>query len=395
MLDYFATVFFKATGDDMGKFLSLCRENNLPIRNFKKYQKSCAGYISPKDYKKIVLLGKNAGVKIKIIKKRGILFFVRRYRKRLGIFIGGILAVVTLLFLQNFVWAIDVYGNEELLDTHILSVARDNGLKIGTFLPTKDLEMIELFMLKELPAVSFLSLNKIGSRVEIEVSEEVPKPMIIKNNVPCNIVALKTGTILSSEVYAGQKMFKEGDTVYKGDLLVSGIVESADRKITYHHALAKIIAKTKFIKEFSFSLNQVEKSYTGKEKNRYRIDILGKKLPLFVALPQKENYDSKRSIEPLKVFNLVLPFGIEKETLNFYELKSITFTEEEGLEIIKKNIIEYENEELENAEILSKEMFASVNDNLLIMRVEYQCKEEISLYKKLDTDIDYTLPPDP
>lgn len=395
MLDYFATVFFKATGDDMGKFLSLCRENNLPIRNFKKYQKSCVGYISPKDYKKIVLLGKNAGVKIKIIKKRGILFFVRRYRKRLGIFIGGILAVITLLFLQNFVWAIDVYGNEELLDTHILSVARDNGLKIGTFLPTKDLEMIELFMLKELPAVSFLSLNKIGSRVEIEVSEEVPKPMIIKNNVPCNIVALKTGTILSSEVYAGQKMFKEGDTVYKGDLLVSGIVESADRKITYHHALAKIIAKTKFIKEFSFSLNQVEKSYTGKEKNRYRIDILGKKLPLFVALPQKENYDSKRSIEPLKVFNLVLPFGIEKETLNFYELKSITFTEEEGLEIIKKNIIEYENEELENAEILSKEMFASVNDNLLIMRVEYQCKEEISLYKKLDADIDYTLPSDP
>ena len=107
----------------------------------------------------------------------------------------------------------------------------------------------------------------------------------------------KTAQIAETEVYAGQKMVKLGDVVYEGDLLVSGVVESADGKTTYHHASAKILAQTNFTKEFSVALNQEEKNYTGKEKKRYRIDICGKKLPLFIATSISAPHDSKKEMD--------------------------------------------------------------------------------------------------
>ena len=395
MLSFLGNVLFKATGDEIGKFLSLCKQNRVTIKDFQKNNAVCSGYIAPWEYKKASRLAKSVGVRLKVVKKNGILFLTNRYKKRTGLFISAVLAVAILIFLQNFVWAIDVYGNNEVSSSHILHTAKEQGLKIGLFLPTTDLEQIKLRMLRQLPSLSFLSLNRIGSRIEIELAEEDPKPYIIPNDTPCNIVALKTAQIISSEVYAGQKMFKEGDSVFKGDLLVSGIVESADGKTTYHHALAKVMAKTKFEKEFSISLNQIEKLYSGKEKTRYRFDVLGKKLPLFLAFPLKEKYESEKTLSPVKLFNITLPFGIEKEVLSFYKESPITFTEDEALELLKKNVALYEKEELKNAKILSREISAKSENGLLFLTVEYQCEEDICLKKPIETDLNPEIPVNP
>ena len=254
MLKWIGTVLFQAEGDELGRFLSLCRSGGLNVKQFEKNGSTCRGYLSPREYKQASSLGKSVGVRLRIEKKIGIPFLLYRYRKRLGLFIGAAAAVGVLMFLQCFVWAIDVSGNEQITDTHILATAEKYGLKKGLFLPKADLEKIELDMMGDLHTLSFLSLNR--SRVEIELSEESPKPFIIPGDEPCNIVSSKTAQIAETEVYAGQKMVKLGDVVYEGDLLVSGVVESADGKTTYHHASAKILAQTNFVKEFSVALNQ-------------------------------------------------------------------------------------------------------------------------------------------
>lgn len=395
MLKWIGTVLFQAEGDEVGRFLSLCRSNGLNVKHFEKSGSTCRGYLSPREYKQASSLGKSVGVRLRIEKKIGIPFLIYRYRKRLGLFIGVAAAVGVLMFLQCFVWAIDVSGNDQITDTHILATAEKYGLKKGLFLPKADLEKIELDMLGDLPTLSFLSLNRIGSRVEIELSEESPKPFIIPGDEPCNIVSSKTAQIAETEVYSGQKMVKLGDVVYEGDLLVSGVVESADGKTTYHHASAKILAQTNFTKEFSVALNQEEKNYTGKEKKRYRIDICGKKLPLFIATSISAPHDSKKEMDTLRFFGVPLPIGLETETISFYEVKPVNFTEEQALELIEKNIEIYEQEELKNAEILSKEVSASLDGDLFRAEVHYQCLEDIAIPQKIQADVDPDVPRNP
>ncbi len=381
-----STVFFKAYGDETGKFLSLCKKNNINIRNFEKTINETTGLVSAKEYKKASKFAKAVGIRLKIIRKNGIYFRFKRYKKRKGFMLAVIVATFLLIFLQNFVWTIKINGNETVSDSQILNIAFQNGLKIGTFLPTKNLEKTKLAMLKDLPSVAFLSLNKIGSIIEIEVAEEVPKPYIISKNTPCNIIALKTARIINSEIYAGQKMFKDGDTVFKGDLLVSGIIETADGKSIYTHSLAKIKGETKFEKEFSFCLNQTEKIYTGKEKTRYNIVLFGKKIPIYIKKSYNLKYDT---------LSTPMAFGIEKETLIFYDENTVTFLEEDALNLIEKSIEAYEKESLKEAEIISREISASKENNTLICKINYHCIEDIVSTVEIETDLDFEIPPRP
>ncbi len=380
------TVFFEATGDEPGKFLSLCKKNNINIKDFQKNIKVSYGCVLAKEYKKASKLAKAAGMRLKIVKKHGIYFRMKKYKKRKGIIVTGVAAILLLIFLQNFVWVIEINGNEGVTNSQILSAAYRNGLKTGTFLLNKNLEKIKLSMLKDLPSLSFISLNRIGSRIEIEVAEETPKPYIISNNTPCNIIASKTARIISSEIYAGQKMFKDGETVYKGDLLVSGIVETDDGKTTYHHALAKIEGETTFEKVFSVLLNQTEKIYNGKEKTRYKIVLFGKKIPLYLRGYKDEKYDTSSSF---------MPFGIEKETLHFYDEKTIEFSEQQALKIIEENISIYEKENLKDAPVISREISAATENGSLICKIDYRCIEDIVSTVEIKTDLDFTLPPNP
>ena len=66
------TVLFKVYGDETGKFLSLCKKNNVNIRNFNKNTKETFGLVSAKEYKKASNFAKKSGIRLKIIKKFGI-----------------------------------------------------------------------------------------------------------------------------------------------------------------------------------------------------------------------------------------------------------------------------------------------------------------------------------
>ena len=97
MLKWIGTVLFQAEGDELGRFLSLCRSGGLNVKQFEKNGSTCRGYLSPREYKQASSLGKSVGVRLRIEKKIGIPFLLYRYRKRLGLFIVAAAAVAIVL----------------------------------------------------------------------------------------------------------------------------------------------------------------------------------------------------------------------------------------------------------------------------------------------------------
>ena len=380
-------VVFTATGQDPAEFLTDTRDAGISIRNFHKKEDTFYGEIFAGRYHKAARIARKNGLRLRVYQRRGLWFRLWRYRRRIGLMLGAVLSLAALLFSQCFLWAIDITPTESVTEQQVRDALESHGIRIGTFLPTADLKNTSLLVRTELPGLAFFALNRVGSRIQVEMEDADPPPErpAVSGDGTCNIVASKTGLIRSIEAYRGQTMICVNQSVHQGDLLVSGVVENADGRTSYQHAAAKIMAETQLEKEFSIDLHQKLVEETGETSVRYRLDLFGKKLPLFLAFPAfqpKEPYQSYFSFFSPKLGSVTLPIGIEREELHFTNTKTVDFSEEEALTLLEEEALRFE-EELE-AEILSRSPSADSDGQKMTLTITYTLLEDIALEKPFE-----------
>ena len=378
------SILFRAEGGDIAGFLTLISENGLTVQKFCKSDGLCFGYLPPEEYRTAARLARSVGVRLQILEKNGVSFALRRYRRRMGLFVWPAVFTIALLFSQNFLWAVDVTGCETLQPQVIRTEAEEYGLRTGLYLPKADLAGIAVKLRKDFPQIASVSLNRIGSRVEINLTETVSAPEVLPDD-PCSIFAARTGKLVSLSVAAGQAAVSPGQTVAEGQLLISGVGETADGKTFFSHASGEAMAEALIDEEFSLSLNQSERTFTGEEARRYSLDLFGRELPLSLPDSIKERfslqsglYETENSLEPLTLFGIELPLGLVTETRRFYTESERTFTEEEALALLQQAAADFEKTDLSGTEILSKEESAAVKDGVMTLRVRWTCLCDIA-----------------
>ena len=116
------------------RFINICKSKGILLWNV-KMEKGVLLYanIGISDYKQIRTVARKIGTKIRIKKKCGIPFILNRYKKR-KIFVAIlILSVVVVVTMSNFVWNIEISGNENISKEEILLDLEEEGLKTGIF----------------------------------------------------------------------------------------------------------------------------------------------------------------------------------------------------------------------------------------------------------------------
>lgn len=386
-------LLFRAEGEDISGFLTLASEYELTIQKFCKADGVCFGYLPPGEYRTAARLARSVDVRLQILEKNGVSFALQRYRRRLGFIVWPVVFTALLLFSQCFLWAVDVTGCETLHEDTIRQAAAELGLRNGLFLPSADLKAISDQLRQDFPGIATLSLNRVGSRVEIALNEAVASPPIQPDD-PCNLIAAKTGTIEGISVTRGQHQLTLGQSIAEGQLLVSGITETPDGKISYEHAAGQIMAQTTFEKTFSLRLTQQEQSFTGEERIYRYADLFGKKIPLFLPdslmgfLTGKKDalYESRKDLAPLTIGGVELPIGIQTEKRTYYTLAEKSFTEAEALIELNEAAEDYEKNELASAEILGKDSSAKIEDEVMTLTIQYTCLEDIALPKAIEIE---------
>ncbi len=302
---------FEGKGGFTERFINLSAFRKIHLWDISFIDGSLKAKVKSADYFKLRDVAKRSGVKIRIKEKKGIVFFLNKHEKRLGLLIGAAVYVVILAVLSQFVWTIDVSGNENIPKTDVLSYAESLGLFIGTYKPT----FIETKAANSLAknsgdSISWAAINIKGSRAVIEIREKKQSIIEEVDNTPSNLVADFDGIILNTEVYSGVSAVKEGTGVKKGDLLISGVFENYDGSTSFISTKGKITA----LHEKKLSMLYHKKTsvvfHSNAKKNR-TLFFFGLKIPLSFPSRTKSNTYCYSSFSEYNKKNL--PVGIITE----------------------------------------------------------------------------------
>ena len=346
-------------GDFKEKALTLCAQNGITLWHNRLKEGKIECSILVKDFKFLRSVIRGKEVKVHILKKRGVPFILNRYKKRSGILAGAVLFFAVIQLMSGYIWIIDVKGNDKIGTETVLSACHSVGLDIGikkdSFYPKLKREELML----RLDGVAWSSLNVEGSRLTVNVTEIKERE---KEKTFSNLKATSDGIIEKLDITSGTSVVSVGQAVKKGDLLVSGIIETADGT-RFVGSKGKVYAKTK--EEIVLSENYVQKHSvpTGKTKTKTVIEIFNFKIPLYLGA-EKGLYETERNEKTLKLFSSNLPIKIYTKKFAFLKEEKVTYSYTELCKRLEKKLEELmkksENGELTHKEFIKNEKGVSL-----------------------------------
>lgn len=368
------------------RFINICRTQKILIWNIKRKGSSqILTNVGKKDFKKLKKIAKTTGCRLKIEHKKGMPFVLNKYKKR-KIFAISLLAILTVIFvLSNFVWNIEVVGNEKISTKELLMVLEENGLKVGVFKTKVDSKKIINAIRLQRSDLAWVGMELIGTNAIVKIVEADPKPDIINEEEYCNIVSDKVGMITKITAQDGTSLVKEGDIVKNGDVLIGGWLEGKYTGTRYVHAKGEIQAKVWYSKKGRMDLKIEKNQPTGQEENAYAMSLNNFQINLPKRVPKFENYDTIVKKEKLKIFSNFY-FPIQFQTTTYVETKKevIQYSKEEAKQILIQALQEELKQEIEEQEnIVNTQINYKDKSTYIEVEVIYEVLEHIGTKEKL------------
>lgn len=356
---------FAKTREQNGEY-SLC----LTRRGFKRYKEICGGLIYGESVQSI-------GV--------GALF--SRYRLRFGMFAGMVFFLLCVCLSSLFVWDINVTGNVNVTEDEILSRLDAYGFHIGTFKSSADTKNICDRIVLEAGNLSFMSVNLRGTVATVVVRERDSTEPPNEDSSPSNLVAAYDAQIERVEVFGGVCEVSALQTVKKGTLLISGIIDSNALGCRLVRARGNVYGRTTLFFEATTPLEYAKKTETGEKIEKKSIKFFSKSLNLSknTIIPY-EKYDTIVRERKIFLFGIVeLPIFVTVTTYKEYEETPVTLSRNEAYQKALAQINAQAEESLSGADILSKSFSLSEDESSLTLRLEAECVLNIAEEVKIET----------
>lgn len=312
----------------------------------------------------------------------GLIAGILHLRKRKGLIFGGVLSLFLIYLSTFYVWSVRIEGNEELSDAQIIRVMQECGFHEGIKKGDVDVNELQHEVLSRCHELSFFSVNIHGMVADVVVHERRVTALPTEREEPYNLVADIDGVIVSSVILDGQIMFKTGDTVAKGELLVSGIMDSTAEGFRLRQAEGKVYARTHRTLSFSLPLEYYEKT-TVKEEEATKIRILGHSIGKSVG-DSDGNYDLSVTEEKFRLFGITFPVTLERHKASYYTTSKSTVSDFEARAKLLDDYKRYISTELDSESILSEEISYTQDEEKVTMYIDLCAIENIAVKEKIN-----------
>jgi similar to stage IV sporulation protein len=187
---------------------------------------------------------------------------------------GALICLLLILNIQNYVASISFIGdaNNEVCNK-ITQELYECGVKKGANFKRIDLVAARNQCLSNIPDVIFMGINRVGMDIIVEAIQRPFVPQMQYRGVPCNIISSRDCIIHEMSVLSGHPLVKVGDTVKKGQLLVSGIIptKKGEGEPIYARSIANIDARVFYsATEEALKYTPISER-TGKKKRGFEI----------------------------------------------------------------------------------------------------------------------------
>ncbi|MGN0641739.1 MAG: sporulation protein YqfD [Huintestinicola sp.] len=377
-------IFSESMIPDFGKLINTLRGNGVHFYGLSVKHDKLYGYTRRKDFELLSELSEKQRLTVEITDKQGVFYSTKPFHLRFGFLIGLAAAVVMISFLSDRCMIIEISGNEALPDSRILSLLKDCGIYTGSSLSDVDLRRAEQEIVGMEDGISWIGIRNTGSRVVVEVSEITEKPQMEHKNSPCNIVAAHDAQIKNVKVYSGMLEAMVGDGVKKGDVIVSGTVDTKYGRSYYVHSIAEITGV--YTEKMTFSQNFVtEELVPDEEICRRCLRFFNMRIPLDFGAKIGGQYEYYEEEKPVTLNNITFPLSVIDMHYTLLRSEEVIRSEAETEELLHEKIARYEQDLLSDSGgvITDKQIKKETTDEGMTLSVTYTIEGEIGTERRL------------
>jgi len=233
-------VIIRVTGRAVEDFINEAYTSGVELWNLQRIdERSILGHVYLRHLPELGKILKRTDCRGRIERKIGLPFLMMKLSRRKGFAIGAILFSVVLYLLSSFVWFINVVGCDKMSPDTILEFVAKQGVKAGVLRREVDSTSLGKAILAEFTGLSWVGVNIKGTTVNIEVAEKTLPSM--KSGIT-HLVASEDALLTNMIVLSGEPLVNEGDTVIRGQVLITGVIlppygspgETSDKRHVIH-----------------------------------------------------------------------------------------------------------------------------------------------------------------
>lgn len=374
--------------ENAAALLNLCFVEGIPYAGFANESDGGISFcVSLSMAKRLFSLCERKGIAVTLSHGEGLPCLLWRYRRRAGLMLGALIAVILLVISQRFVWDVRVKGNEMMSESEILAELRACGFGVGSYIPDLNTPALENRILITSDRISWISIHMEGTVAVVQVIEHKPPvPAETDTKKPANLIAACDGQIEYLQLYRGAPVVVVGQAVKKGELLVSGIYDSALDGYRYTRAAGMVMARTKHTVTVEIPLSYEEKVSAAPETDEMWLYFFDFSLKFYKSTGNEGgSCDIIKEDKELNFWGLHdLPISIGIVRRVPYEMQTAERTYEEALELAYAELDARLTALCEDAEILEKRVTTTLTDGSVILECTVSCLENIALQQDFE-----------
>ena len=258
-------VILRLEGVYLERFLNGLRQAHIPVWGIRRREdRALELRIYRRDLVRLLPLRRRCRCRLNVEKRCGLPAWWHILGARRWMFFAAAVLLALVCFCSGRVWYIEVEGCRNMDREVLLQTLADHGIGIGR--PVKKLPLSDIG--RRVGAlydeIAFLGLQCDGVFLKVTVREAEGEKDHLEYNVPCDIVAEKSGIVTRLTVYRGTALVKTGERVEAGQVLISGTVVARDDSLSYRtHAMGDIYIARAYYGEARAPQARVEERETG------------------------------------------------------------------------------------------------------------------------------------
>lgn len=352
-------VKIRVQGFSPERFLNMCSYHDIYIWGLAPAGNGYEMYLSIADFRRLKPLARKTHTKLSVSERRGLPFFLFRYRKRKLFFTGLFVCAVLLKIYSLFIWDIHFEGNEKWPDETLSEYLGNVGVAPMMLKSEVDCPGIVKSIRKEYNDIVWVSASIDGTRLKIQIKENEDKLLnerdgqseekdsVLSDEKPTDLIAVSDGVITDIVTRAGTPQVHAGDSVKKGDVLVLGRVDVVNDsgEVTgyqYQQSDADIFADTEMEYTDSISRSYEKKVYDDKQKIQPYIRIGNYNISVGSLRNKYKNSEISLREQQLKAGeNFYLPVFYGFKTIKSYNFVESRYSDEEIRQILSRNFHQF------------------------------------------------------